>query len=136
MSSVVRDHTTKSHKSEKRDKVRHSGKSHLTAQGSDPRKSGGGSKGAWGKDGEMYADDPLDPRDPDYESGEEGYVDDGEDIVYSEYIPPTEEEIENEWGPYRKRFASSLADFQKFKEGLKGAVREYLRHQKEAGREH
>ena len=35
---------------------------------------GAGGKGTWGKEGEMYDPDAPDPKDPNYESGDEGIV--------------------------------------------------------------
>lgn len=57
-----------------------------------PKKAGGGGKGTWGKNGEVYEEESEDPKDPNYDSEENK----DNDVVMTEVIPDlTSSEFDN-----------------------------------------
>lgn len=105
-------HHTKSFKTDRRDKAKHSGKSGAIGGA----KKGGAGRGNWGRPGEeAKGEDELDKDDP-------NYVDDDDAAEYVrtpgyDWAPSDATEI---------RFASSLDDFTAFKAHVKSAAKEFI----------
>jgi len=98
--------TTKTIKSQKRDKPRHSG----SEQSGNLKKGGAGAKGAWGKPGDELAYDyVLDENDPNYDPSEYS-----PDVVFT----PKEEA--------RAQFQATIEEYNVFKRGAKAAAKEFM----------